>query len=138
MVNIDPARLRRRATKYAVAVSDLYVLIEHTGGHCMVCRQCHASIIEHCHETGHVRGIVCGWCNGRLRDVEPTKPIPEAGRRSCGCLDFKSGGHADLWRSAYLYIEHAADLFHLPVAEAFAALAANPFPPAPITATTKA
>lgn len=44
------------------------------------------------------------------------------------CLDYKPEGHADVWRSAYAYLDHASDLYHLSRKDAFTRLAADPYP----------
>jgi hypothetical protein len=58
--------LRRR---YGIGAGDVVELLERQGGECAVCQQtlsierCH---VDHDHETGMVRGILCFSCNGGL------------------------------------------------------------------------
>jgi hypothetical protein len=55
----------RRACKYGIKKKDLHVLMQ-----VPVCQACgvalpddHAAKIDHCHEQGHIRGILCNMCN---------------------------------------------------------------------------
>lgn len=45
------------------------------GGLCAICRGCFESLqVDHCHETGKVRGLLCKPCNtalGMMRDRIP-------------------------------------------------------------------
>lgn len=64
-----------RATKprfrYGIDYDDYRRLYEGQGGLCAVCRIRAAVDVDHCHETGRVRGLVCRGCNvgmGQFRD----------------------------------------------------------------------
>lgn len=131
----DEKRLRKRATKYKVRFEDLVALIEATQGRCMVCRGCHASIVEHCHFTGRVRGIVCRWCNGRISSLEGGTDhrhvVYRRGGMGCPCITVDSDRPqrvAALEAATYRYLDHAMDRPALAVRDALAVLVASPFP----------
>jgi len=59
---------RRRARKYGLTVQQLDELLEDAGGVCMICSQpAHMYlVVDHCHTSGVVRGILCEKCNQGL------------------------------------------------------------------------
>ncbi|WP_319106068.1 endonuclease VII domain-containing protein [Streptomyces caniscabiei] len=61
-------RLRR---KYGLTEAARDELIASQGGVCCICLSAPAVHVDHCHETGRVRGVLCFNCNsglGLLRD----------------------------------------------------------------------
>ena len=100
----------------------------------MLCRRCHASIVEHCHATGRVRGIVCRWCNTRIAFVEggiTNRRVVY--RRGYGCPSVEGGSAratqtAALELATYRYIDHAMDIAGADPRRAFAGLASDPYP----------
>ena len=76
----------RLNTKYGLSVEDYLRLWHRAGGRCEICSvQLHSRFVpgsekvsgskrcnvDHCHETGYVRGFLCNRCNvviGRMRD----------------------------------------------------------------------
>jgi len=64
---------RRRLASYGLTEDDYVVLLEQQNGLCAVCKEASEKTLEvdHNHETGAVRGLVCHSCNagmGSLRD----------------------------------------------------------------------
>ncbi|WP_329391128.1 endonuclease VII domain-containing protein [Streptomyces sp. NBC_01351] len=62
-------------------------MIAAQGGVCLICRKAPAVHVDHCHETGRVRGVLCFNCNtaiGKLGDD------PDVARRVVTYLE----GHA--------------------------------------------
>lgn len=55
--------LRRR---FGIEPADVERMIEAQGGLCAVCRKNPPTQVDHDHETGLVRGILCDGCNGGL------------------------------------------------------------------------
>jgi hypothetical protein len=122
-----------RAATYCIDAADLARLITATAGWCMICRGCHSSVVEHCHDTGRVRGLVCRWCNNRLARLESAY----RGRGSayprgylCPCISGpeRTTASARLEAATYAYLDHAADLVAATPREALALLAGHPYP----------
>lgn len=78
----NPERVRRNArasrlrTKYGLTPEDFDALLAAQGHRCAICSADEAAVsgrwvVDHCHKTGRVRGILCNRCNrgiGRLGD----------------------------------------------------------------------
>jgi uncharacterized C2H2 Zn-finger protein len=69
----DRARWRIIKTKYNLSQEDFDRMFEGCGGRCMICKKSFSSErrsttphIDHDHETGEVRGLLCGPCNSGL------------------------------------------------------------------------
>lgn len=93
----DPARARRWArnssirSKYGLEPEDVRRMLEEQDCLCAICRNVHLSgadaeppVVDHCHATGKVRGLLCARCNhalGHLRDN------PETARRAADYLE---------------------------------------------------
>lgn len=136
---VSPAQLTRRAQRFGVRVADLARLVAATGGLCMLCRRCHTSVVEHCHDLGIVRGLACRWCNNRVAALEGAhggRPTVYPRGYSCVCVygpalvpeDVRSAQEAALEAATYRFIDHAVDLATRTVAESFARLADRPYP----------
>lgn len=55
---------KRRWARYGLTVEEGQALIEKANGSCMICGKPHKSLnVDHCHETGKVRGMLCSNCN---------------------------------------------------------------------------
>jgi hypothetical protein len=65
-------RRERLNRKYGITPEELAALIEAQSGRCAACGiETEKLQIDHCHETGDVRGLLCGPCNsaaGRVAD----------------------------------------------------------------------
>ncbi len=66
-------RLRRR--KYGITEAQFVEMLADQGGVCAICGTdnwgVRGPVIDHCHSSGKVRGILCNWCNpalGAFRD----------------------------------------------------------------------
>jgi hypothetical protein len=67
---------RARAAKYQMTEAELASLLASRGGRCWICgAECREGRcgfhVDHCHETGRVRGVLCHHCNiglGHFRD----------------------------------------------------------------------
>ena len=74
---------RRRDTllkhKYGITLSDFNRMLKEQGGRCAICQNDEPGrsgqwLVDHCHDTGEVRGLLCHKCNsgiGLLRDSVP-------------------------------------------------------------------
>jgi hypothetical protein len=73
-------RERMVFSKYGLTPAELDALIEKQAGRCAICdgppngpgNRLH---IDHCHETGRIRGLLCGKCNTMigLADNDPAR-----------------------------------------------------------------
>jgi len=52
--------------RYGITAAEFDVMLEEQGGLCAVCRERPAEHVDHCHQTGAVRGLTCFNCNGGL------------------------------------------------------------------------
>lgn len=54
---------RDRAKKYGLTVEQVDAMLEEHNGLCHSCLSKPAAVIDHCHETNAVRGMLCQECN---------------------------------------------------------------------------
>lgn len=53
--------------EHGITLQDWERMISEQGGACAICHDGRAKLlIDHCHATGKVRGLVCGHCNSGL------------------------------------------------------------------------
>lgn len=59
--------------KYGLTLDDFEQMRQSQGGGCAICRSTEEKlVVDHCHSTGKVRGLLCGSCNtgiGHLGDT---------------------------------------------------------------------
>lgn len=76
---LNPGRLvtdRKKTlkTKYGISIDDYDSMMAEQGGVCKICRGLDPSgrrlAVDHCHETGRVRGLLCPSCNTALGRIE--------------------------------------------------------------------
>ena len=53
----------KRATEYNLSPEAYDALLEEQGGGCGICGSDERLVVDHCHETGATRGILCSTCN---------------------------------------------------------------------------
>lgn len=87
--NPEAARAKdRRAalmSKYRLTESEVEAMREAQGGRCCLCdRGDRMLVVDHCHESGRVRGLLCRACNTLVGQIESTPTILE---RVVGYLD---------------------------------------------------
>lgn len=72
--NAESARAVRLRQRYGITVEEYFRLLEEQGGRCAVCRGLPEEVnkpkhwtdvlcVDHCHDTGVVRGLLCNDCN---------------------------------------------------------------------------
>lgn len=47
-------------------------------GKCLVCLDKEATVVDHCHKSGRVRGLLCAGCNGHLGWMEQSGALDRA------------------------------------------------------------
>ncbi len=63
-------KLNQRMRKYGITANDYHRILEEQGGGCAICgvknsgdRKESRLHVDHCHDTGKVRGVLCSNCN---------------------------------------------------------------------------
>ena len=73
----EAKKLQYIKARYNLTADEYSVLLSQTGGICPVCKKAFGNtklrrpVIDHCHRTNAIRGIICGKCNvsiGKLYD----------------------------------------------------------------------
>ena len=64
--NPEKIQQSRRKRKYGLSPADYEQLLRMMGGTCPICRSRPAVVVDHCHATGKVRGLLCRQCNSGL------------------------------------------------------------------------
>ncbi|WP_406265313.1 endonuclease VII domain-containing protein [Streptomyces sp. NBC_00191] len=70
--------------KYGLSQAELTQLIDQQGGVCVICLAAPAEHVDHDHETGRVRGVLCFSCNAALGQF---KDRPDAIRRAAAYVE---------------------------------------------------
>ncbi|MET7716344.1 endonuclease VII domain-containing protein [Streptomyces sp. NPDC005407] len=70
--------------KYGMTEAELTRLIDEQGGVCVICLAAPAEHVDHDHETGRVRGVLCFSCNAALGQF---KDRPDAIRRAAAYVE---------------------------------------------------
>lgn len=74
----DPAKKRDRnyRTRYGISTEEYELMVITQQGKCAICRREPAKgrlHVDHDHETGEVRELLCGLCNRSLAYIEDVK-----------------------------------------------------------------
>jgi hypothetical protein len=67
------ARGHRNAPKYGLTRAEWVSLYEAQGRSCAICRKDRDLVIDHDHETGEVRGLLCSPCNTAIGLLSDSK-----------------------------------------------------------------
>lgn len=68
-VCVPDKAFRSKMQRYNISKPDWDVLLEKQGGTCALC-DAPAYAVDHCHTHGHVRGLLCDYCNRLLGKIE--------------------------------------------------------------------
>ncbi len=82
----DRTRLRR----YGITILDYRQMVDDQGGLCLVCGVNEATDVDHCHDSGAIRGILCATCNRGLGFFGDN---PEGLRKALEYLEAHYGSH---------------------------------------------
>lgn len=75
-------------SRYNLSIEKFDELLRGQGGNCAICGDLKKLVVDHCHVTGAVRGVLCSHCNvglGRFKDNQHLL------RRAADYLDAKMG-----------------------------------------------
>lgn len=61
--------------KYGLSLADVDAMIKQQNGRCAICDQAETLVIDHCHTTGRVRGLLCRPCNNALGKVNDSPTL---------------------------------------------------------------
>ena len=50
-------------TRYGITLAQYEQMYEEQRGECYICSKSNKLFVDHCHETGQVRGLLCHHCN---------------------------------------------------------------------------
>jgi hypothetical protein len=68
----DAIKNYRLKSRYGITLADVNRMLEEQGNSCKVCDTAFGKyVVDHCHSTGNVRGLLCYRCNnvlGQLND----------------------------------------------------------------------
>lgn len=56
-------RTLRRAQRYGLTLEQFNSMVEAQAGRCAICHEGRELVIDHCHSSGAVRGLLCVSCN---------------------------------------------------------------------------
>jgi hypothetical protein len=59
----DANQIPRKARRYGVCEEVLASMFDDAAGRCGICDRERELHVDHCHDTGRVRGLLCGPCN---------------------------------------------------------------------------
>ena len=65
--------IKQRVSKYGISADEVLALL--AKGRCDICGEETSGQIDHCHETGKVRGVLCIGCNTFLGKLEKRKHL---------------------------------------------------------------
>lgn len=77
-------RNRQLKQKYGMTIEDFDALVAEQNGLCPICArdltttQRISPSVDHCHETGAVRGVLCGPCNSGIGSLQDSIEVLEA------------------------------------------------------------
>ena len=68
--NKDIMNKKRVVQKYSLTLDKYELMLKEQNGVCFICKRINTNgrrlFIDHCHRTGVVRGLLCGYCNSIL------------------------------------------------------------------------
>lgn len=61
-------RNRNLLTRYGISSEEFDQMLKDQEGKCAICEKTDAKryVVDHCHDNGHIRGILCATCNKAL------------------------------------------------------------------------
>lgn len=75
---------RARLRKYGLTTAQFDFMVAKQGGKCKICKKARKLVVDHCHDTGKVRGLLCSPCNLGLGSF---KDDPDALREAASYIE---------------------------------------------------
>lgn len=69
---------KKRISRYDLSEKEFFALVEQFNGKCGICKDRDFEAIDHDHETGQVRGLLCNQCNMSLGGFKDNIEVLEA------------------------------------------------------------
>lgn len=63
---IERAKGRYLRNQYGIEINIYDKMLKEQGARCLICDEIKRLVIDHCHESGRVRGLLCANCNSGL------------------------------------------------------------------------
>lgn len=66
-------RWNKTLRKYGLTEETYNIMFDQQSGQCKICKSDRFLVVDHCHDTGSIRGLLCHHCNsglGQFRDSE--------------------------------------------------------------------
>lgn len=63
-------RLHQKKHKYGLNRNDYFKMLEESNDCCKICKRKSNLVVDHCHKTNKVRGLLCQQCNKGLGNFE--------------------------------------------------------------------
>lgn len=64
--------------RYGISTEKYQQMLNDVCGICPICKKRPVEVVDHCHKTGKVRGLLCIICNSCLRLVEDEESLKRA------------------------------------------------------------
>lgn len=61
--NKDRTRDSELRRLYGITLEDYRIMVSQQEGRCLICKESNELVVDHCHRTGVVRGLLCSQCN---------------------------------------------------------------------------
>ena len=81
---VGGSRTYHLTRRYGITAEESDAMFEAQGGLCAICRTAPAAHVDHCHDTGEIRALLCFNCNGGLGQF---KDDPEVLRAAAGYVE---------------------------------------------------
>lgn len=73
--NPEKFKAKERERYYGLTSEVYQMLVNQQKGHCLICGQKKKLVVDHCHASGKVRGLICQRCNIQVGWFETTSQL---------------------------------------------------------------
>jgi len=82
----DAQREANLRKSFGIGIEDYDKLLEEQKGKCKICGSCHSTFkrrlaVDHCHDTGKIRGLLCQFCNTGLGNFKDNIELLERAKQ---------------------------------------------------------